>query len=149
MECLREKAEAFQSTMNFSSFSWFIICKFLCQCNSSCSFIVETLIKWCKKKKLLLLLILCSTALSGLLAYHPSALSERVQELHAKVVAFVEEHIYPNEKEMELYYLNTDQWEAHPLVEELKVSTKDTRLKVSTISTQTGGRHTHWWKSSR
>lgn len=65
-----------------------------------------------------------STSSPGLLAYTPSALSDRVQELHSKLLQFMDAHVYPVEKEFEQYYLQADHWESHPLLEELKVKAK-------------------------
>ncbi|XP_071499816.1 acyl-CoA dehydrogenase family member 10-like [Diadema antillarum] len=65
-----------------------------------------------------------SSPQTGLLACTPSALPERVQELHAQLVQFLDTHILPVEKEMEEFYLNSSTWESHPLMEELKAKAK-------------------------
>nr|XP_054749123.1 acyl-CoA dehydrogenase family member 10-like [Lytechinus pictus] len=69
-----------------------------------------------------------STGQSGGFAYTPSALPERVQELHSKLLTFMDEHIYPAEKEMEEYYLHANHWESHPLMEQLKSKAKSEGL---------------------
>lgn len=65
---------------------------------------------------------------SGGFAYTPSGLSERVQELHGKLLDFMDKHIYPAEKEMEEYYLHANHWKAHPLMEDLKSKAKSEGL---------------------
>jgi acyl-CoA dehydrogenase len=49
--------------------------------------------------------------------FEPSA---RVRELQARLLAFLDEHIYPNERLWREQVENGDRWKAIPLVEELK-----------------------------
>jgi len=52
------------------------------------------------------------------LGFTPSA---RVQELRKRLLSFMEEHIYPSEKELnELMYSSSDRWTVHPTEERLK-----------------------------
>ncbi|XP_030847937.1 acyl-CoA dehydrogenase family member 10 isoform X3 [Strongylocentrotus purpuratus] len=65
---------------------------------------------------------------SGGFAYTPSGLSERVQELHGKLLDFMDKHVYPAEQEMEEYYLHANHWKSHPLMEDLKSKAKSEGL---------------------
>lgn len=47
--------------------------------------------------------------------------SARVQELRKRLLSFMEQHIYPSEKEFNaLMYSSSDRWTVHPTEERLK-----------------------------
>lgn len=56
------------------------------------------------------------------IGFSPSA---RVQEIRKRLLSFMEQHIYPSEKELnELMYSSTDRWTIHPTEERLKKMAK-------------------------
>nr|AWK67838.1 ACD [Dunaliella tertiolecta] len=50
--------------------------------------------------------------------------SARVQELRARVLAFVEEHVLPAEEVLEAHACGADRWTIHPRMEEMKAMAK-------------------------
>ena len=55
--------------------------------------------------------------------------SERVQELRKRLLSFMEQHIYPSEKELnDLMYSSNDKWTVHPTEERLKKLAKSEGL---------------------
>jgi hypothetical protein len=60
------------------------------------------------------------------LGFAPSA---RVQELRKRVISFMEQHIYPSEKELnDLMFSSKDRWTIHPTEEKLKQLAKSEGL---------------------
>lgn len=56
------------------------------------------------------------------IGFAPSA---KVQEIRKRLLSFMEQHIYPSEKELnELMYSSTDRWTIHPTEERLKKMAK-------------------------
>ena len=58
----------------------------------------------------------------ALLPVHVDSLQAKVQELHSKLVEFMEENVYPAEQTFRDHSQSQDKWSPHPQVEELKVS---------------------------
>ena len=50
-----------------------------------------------------------------------TSLRPHVQKLHAKLVKFMEDHVYPMEPELRDYSSSDQRWTPHPRLEELKV----------------------------
>lgn len=60
-----------------------------------------------------------------LYGFAPSA---RVQELQKRILNFMQEHIYPSEKELNVLAFSNDRWTIHPTEERLKKMAKSEGL---------------------
>ncbi len=54
--------------------------------------------------------------------------SARVQELRKRILAFMETHIYPSEKELSALAFSDKKWTIHPIEEQLKKMAKSEGL---------------------
>lgn len=61
----------------------------------------------------------------NLLGFAPSA---RVQELRKRLISFMEQHIYPSEKELNDLMYSNSRWTVHPTEERLKKLAKSEGL---------------------
>jgi acyl-CoA dehydrogenase len=54
--------------------------------------------------------------------------SDKTKELHQRLTAFMEEHIYPNEERYKEHCYGPDRWQPVPVIEELKPKARDAAL---------------------
>ncbi|XP_071848634.1 acyl-CoA dehydrogenase family member 10-like [Apostichopus japonicus] len=69
-----------------------------------------------------------STSTVGQMAYDVKGLSERAQQIHKEVKEFMNEYIYPVERELNEHYASKDKWTIHPIFEQLKTKAKENGL---------------------
>ncbi|XP_076821808.1 acyl-CoA dehydrogenase family member 10-like isoform X1 [Clavelina lepadiformis] len=67
-------------------------------------------------------------AYQGLLPIHIKSLRDEVQELHPKLLAFMDDHIYPSEEKFRDHYQSQHRWTPHPDLEDIKNKAKDAGL---------------------
>ena len=52
----------------------------------------------------------------------------KVQELRKQLIAFMKEHVYPNEHKWDAHVKSDKRWEPVPIIEELKVKARQAGL---------------------
>jgi len=66
----------------------------------------------------------------------------KVQELRKQLIAFMNEHVYPNEHEWHEHVNSDKRWQPVPLIDKLKVKAREAEL-VEPVAAEVARRHAH------